>query len=539
MSADADVIVVGSGASALTAAVAAASAGARVAVLEKSEWIGGTSALSGGLIWIPCNPHMLAEGLEDSEADALRYLEHLAAGRSERALLETLVRSGPELVRALEAHTTLAFETIEKPDYHPEIPGARPRGRSLSPNLFQAALLGQWRERLRPGPFFSLPLTWREFDATNAVFHPERLDRALVTRRTQEGWLGMGAALIAHLLLACLERGVVVLLRQRARHLISEGDRVVGVVVECEGTAQVVRARRGVVLACGGFESSPELVRRFTAGPMTHALGNPGAEGDGLVMAVELGADLANMSDLLRFPAAAIPGETFQGRPLYRMLSGERALPHSILVNRRGRRFVNEAHNYTDVGRAFSDWDAVACEYANLPAWAIFDQQYREQYSVLGVAPGDATPDWLARADSLEALARAVGIDPGGLCASVERFNRNAREGRDPDFRRGESLFDRYYADHGRAPSATLGVLDKPPFYALPVYSGAIGTSGGPRIDIHARVLHVSGQPIEGLYAAGDAAASTTGPGYGGPGGPIAQGMAMAWRAGRHAASAA
>jgi succinate dehydrogenase/fumarate reductase flavoprotein subunit len=532
------VVVVGSGSAALTAALAAAAAGARVALLEKSEWIGGTSAISGGLIWIPGNPRMRAAGLDDSEADALRYLEVLAAGRSERALLETLIRSGPELVDALEATTTLRFEMLDKPDYHPELPGARPRGRSLAPSLFQAARLGEWRERLRPGPFFSLPLTWREFDASNAVFHPERLDLELVARRSREGWLGMGSALIAHLLLACLERGVDVQLRARARHLVSHGDRVVGVIALREGAAQLVRARRGVVLACGGFEASPELVRRFTAGPMTCPLGNPCAEGDGLIMSLELGSDLANMSDLLRFPAASIPGETFQGRALHRMVSGERALPHSILVNRRGQRFVNEAHNYTDVARAFADWDPVECRYRNLPAWAVFDQQYREQYAVLGVMPGDATPGWLVCAGSLAELARETGIEAAGLAACVERFNRFAAAGRDPDFRRGESLFDRYYADHGREPSPTLGTLEKPPFYALPVHCGAIGTSGGPRIDCDARVLHVSGRPIEGLYAAGDAAASTTGPGYGGPGGPIGQGMTMAWRAGCHAAGA-
>jgi succinate dehydrogenase/fumarate reductase flavoprotein subunit len=537
MSGEPDVIVVGSGASALTAALAAAARGARVALLEKSEWIGGTSAISGGLLWIPNHPHLRAAGVDDSDADAISYLERLAMGRSDAALIETLVRSGPELVRGLEAETALAFETLDKPDYHPELPGARPRGRALAPNLFPGPRLGAWRERLRPGPSFSLPLTWRELDACNGVFHPERIDMDLVARRSREGWLGMGAALVAHLLHACLERGVEVELRARARRLVREGERVAGVVFERDGAAQTLRARRGVVLACGGFEANPELVRRFTAGPMTHPLGNPEAQGDGLCMALELGADLANMSDLWRFPAASIPGETFQGRTLHRMVSGERALPHSILVNRRGRRFVNEAHGYTDVGRAFAAWDPVAAEHANLPAWAIFDQQFREQYAVLGVMPGDATPSWLASAQTLEALARRVGIDPAGLCATVERFNRFAAQGIDPDFRRGESLFDRYYADHGREPSPTLGALEKPPFYALPVYCGAIGTSGGPRIDSDARVLHVAGRPIEGLYAAGDAAASTTGPGYGGPGGPIGQGMTMAWRAGRHAAT--
>jgi succinate dehydrogenase/fumarate reductase flavoprotein subunit len=478
---------------------------------------------------------MMAEGVGDSEADALQYLERLAAGRRDRALLQTIVRSGPEMVRALETITTLAFETLDKPDYHPELPGARPRGRTLAPNLINASDLGEWHARLRPGPFFSLPLTWREFDAYNAVFHPERLDMARVEQRAQEGWIGMGGALIGHLLRASLDGGADVRLGCTAESLVIEGERVAGVVFTQDGKRRTLHAERGVILACGGFEADPELVRHFSAGPMAHPLGNPGAQGAGLRMAMEVGADLANMSDLLRFPAAAIPGETFEGRPLNRMVSGERSLPHTIMVNRRGQRFVNEAHNYTDVARAFADWDPVAYEYANVPAWAIFDQQYRAQYSALGVMPDDATPAWLTSADSLEALAERLGIDTTGLAETVARFNGFVAQGRDLDFRRGESLFDAYYADNGREPSPTLGTLEKPPFYAIEVYCGAIGTSGGPRTDRHGRVMHVRGHPIEGLYAAGDAAASTTGPGYGGAGGPIGQGMTLAWLAARHA----
>jgi hypothetical protein len=199
---------------------------------------------------------------------------------------------------------------------------------------------------------------------------------------------------------------------------------------------------------------------------------------------------------------------------------------------------VNEAHDYTDVARAFGDFDPVAYEYANHPAFAVFDAQFREQYSVLGVPPGAPAPAWLATAGTLGELALRVGIDAGGLEATVARWNRFAREGRDADFRRGESWFDTYYADLGREPSATLGSIEKPPFHALRVACGAIGTSGGPRTDARGRVQHASGAEIPGLWACGDAAASALGPGYGGPGGPLGQGFSMGWRAGRDAAGA-
>lgn len=537
-----DVVVLGSGGAGLVCALAARDAGARVTVLEKTPLVGGTTALSGGLLWIPNHPRAREAGLEDSEDEAFRYLERLAAGRSDAELVRAVVRSGPAMLRFLESAAGLAFETLDKPDYHPELPGARRRGRCLAPGVFASPRLGDWSRRVRSGPFFSLPLTWRELDAANAIFHPERLDRGLLERRAQQGFTGMGEALVGQLLLACLEGGVEIRLGARARRLLLEiqGDtaQVRGVAAECEEREELFETARGVVLACGGFEWSPELVRRFTAGPMTHPIGNPANEGDGLRMAMAAGADLANMSDLLRFPAAAIPGESYDGRPLHRMVAGERALPHSILVNRRGRRFVNEAHGYTDVARAFADFDPVAYEYANHPAFAIFDQQYRASYSVLGVPPGEPAPPWLMQAGTLRELARLAGIDADGLEESVARWNRGVAEGVDRDFRRGESFFDCYYADQGRAPSTTLGSVEKPPFFALSVHCGAIGSSGGPRTDVDGRVMHASGRPIAGLYACGDAAASAIGPGYGGPGGPLGQGFSMAWRAGRHVAGA-
>jgi succinate dehydrogenase/fumarate reductase flavoprotein subunit len=305
--------------------------------------------------------------------------------------------------------------------------------------------------------------------------------------------------------------------------------------VRPDGSTLDVRARRGTVMACGGFEWNDELCRQFVAGPLTHPLSCPTNEGDGLRMGMAIGADLANMWDLWRFPAAAIPGETYEGRPLARMVVGERALPGAILVNRDGQRFVNEAHPYTDIGRSWMTWDPVEAVHRNDPSWAVFDHRFRSTYAVLSLLPTDDDPSWLVKADTVAELAASLGIDPAALGTTVERWNAMVAAGHDDDFRRGESLFDHYYADWGHEPDPTLGAIGTPPFYALRVHPGAIGSSGGLRTDEAARVLHVGGEPIPGLYAAGDAAASPSGPGYGGPGAPLGMGMTSGYLAGGHA----
>jgi succinate dehydrogenase/fumarate reductase flavoprotein subunit len=214
------------------------------------------------------------------------------------------------------------------------------------------------------------------------------------------------------------------------------------------------------------------------------------------------------------------------------MVAGERSLPGTIMVNAKGRRFVNEAHPYADVGRAFMAWDAVTSGYANWPAWSIFDRRYRDTYAVLSLMPGEDDPDWLARADSLDELAERLGVDATALGATVAHFNQMVAAGRDQDYARGDSLFDRYYADYGLEPSPTLGPIDRPPYYALAVYPGAIGSSGGLLTDGHGRVRHVDGSTIPGLFAAGDTAASCFGPAYAGPGGPLGHGLTVGYLAG-------
>jgi hypothetical protein len=211
-------------------------------------------------------------------------------------------------------------------------------------------------------------------------------------------------------------------------------------------------------------------------------------------------------------------------------------MPHSIIVNRRGVRFVNEAQNYNDLMKPFFTFDPLAYDRPNIPAWIILDQQYLERYALLTFMPGQKPPEWLPRASTLAELAATLGIDASGLESTVARFNRFAVEGRDPDFHRGESLYDRFYGDPDHAPSANLGTLEKPPFYALQVHPGAIGTKGGTRVTPDGQVLRVDGEPIPGLYAAGNVMAGVTGPGYPGAGATIGAGMTFGYIAGTHAA---
>jgi succinate dehydrogenase/fumarate reductase flavoprotein subunit len=215
----------------------------------------------------------------------------------------------------------------------------------------------------------------------------------------------------------------------------------------------------------------------------------------------------------------------------------ERTVPHGIMVNRRGQRFCNEAANYSALAGAFHTFDPQSYEYANLPAWLIFDQQYRDRYPVENVMPSDPLPDWIVSAPSLHELAEKIGVDAAGLTATMERFNAHARSGHDPDFGRGTSAYDHFYGDRSRSGTAvTLGAVEAAPFYAVPVHSGLLGTNGGPRTDGQARILDHAGQPIAGLFGAGNAIACPTGGIYAGAGGTLGPAISFGYIAGRSAA---
>jgi succinate dehydrogenase/fumarate reductase flavoprotein subunit len=352
----------------------------------------------------------------------------------------------------------------------------------------------------------------------------------LITDRMKQGIFTMGAALVAALLRGALDRGVEVVTGARGQQLVTDDvGRVVGLKVNDN---QLINARRGVVLACGGYEWNAELVKAFLPVPEVVPLSPPGNEGDGLIMGLEAGAALGNMGSAWWYPAMRDPTMSYEGQPLYHLGAG-RNLAGVIVVNRHGRRFVNEGTTYQDMPRAFLTYDPVALDYPNqAPVWMIFDRRVKDRQLVLNIYPNQPAPDWVARADTLEGLAKEIGIDGDGLAETVSRFNQYVEAGHDPDFARG-TFFWENFMEGGPTPATSLRRIDEPPFYALPIYHGVLGTNGGLRIDSRARVRALRGGVIDGLYAAGNVTASVFGPAYPGGGATLGPALTFGYLAGR------
>ncbi|HEY4278669.1 MAG TPA: FAD-dependent oxidoreductase [Conexibacter sp.] len=540
-----DAVVVGAGAAGLTAALVAADAGLRVTVLERTALVGGTSAVSGGTLWVPGNRHMAEVGVEDSRADALAYMRAVAGGRADEQVLATLVDRGPEMVEQLERRFGFAFEPYPPVgptlDYRYHLDGARHGGRSIDLGGFQLDLLGPWAGKLRRGTTSSLVIS-------KAEYYGERhyMSRSFTAPPAADSapQVGGGAALVAHLLHGCLARGARVLVEQPVEQLVLDDDGAVhGVVVDGRDGRRSLRATHGVVLASGGFEWNEALKARYLDRPLTHpASPEDVGRGDGLELGLAAGAAVAGLGDAWWTPVFDVAGD---GAPLAGgvrsvMCRAERGFPHAIVVNRAGRRFVNEATNYYDMPAAFG---TLASGPENLPAWLVVDQQFVDAYPLIatktdGVAPEPARG--LAIAGTLAELAARAGIDGAGLEQTVERFNGYARAGRDPDFHRGESAWDRAWGDADHGPNPSLGTIERGPFYAKQVFAGALGTKGGLRIDGCGHVLsEATGAPLAGLFAAGNVAAGSVPWGYTGPGATLGPAMTFGYVIGRELAVAA
>ena len=533
-----DVVVAGSGAAGLTAALTAADLGLSVLVIEKAGRFGGSTARSGGGIWAPGNTVLRRARIADTPEQARAYLAYVAEGVP-AARREALLEHGPDMLALVLAKTPLRFAWVPGyADYYPEAPGGLAAGRSIEPvPLDGRRVLGEELAHLaRPYLPSPVAITQAEYRWLSLGRHPRGIraglrvaGRAARARLLGQRMLSLGQALAAGLRAGLTTAGVPVWLDTPLTGLEVEEGRVTG--VRTRGEPALIRARRGVLIATGGFERDEQMRRRYQRPPVgiEWTTGAPGNTGDGIRAGLDLGAEVGLMDDAWWGPSIPLPGGPY-------FCLAERSLPGCVLVNGAGQRFVNESAPYVDAVHAM--YEGNTPENPHIPAWLVFDQRYRDRYVFAGLPPRKALPRrWYAagtiiRADDLAGLARAAGVEPDGLVKTAARFNEFAAAGRDEDFGRGGSAYDRYYGDP-RLANPNLAPLAWPPFYAVKIVPGDLGTKGGLCTDERARVLRPDGTPVEGLYAAGNASASVMGRSYAGAGATIGPAMTFGYLAAR------
>ena len=502
-------------------------------LLEKGRQIGGGTATSYGTLWAPANALAREAGLADSVEQGLAYAQHSAGGTGLQASLETYVREASRALECIRGHGARFQLALGLPEaFYPAAPGSWPDGRRMvEPAPIGRSALGPWADALRPAYYCPPGVSWGDVARWGGFANRRNWDKEELARRAGRGQLGAGQALVAQLLVAYLKLGGTLRLGLGATSLLVEGGRVCG--VRTGNDLPALRARRGVVLATGGYEGNADLVRRFEGLPDWLNAFSPTNQGDGMIMATELGAAVYRLPvnhGLLVGCAIPERGDEFFSIGLHGM-----PYPGAIAVNQRGRRFCDESR-FQEVVHAFHHFDSVEHRLTNLPAWMVFDDRYRQTYSIAGAPPGDPAPAWVARADSLAELARTIGVDTAGLQRTVTTFNGFVADGEDREFGRGKSAFSRSTAGDALARNPQLGALETPPFYAIRLRVGGI-VSAGVLINEHGGVLHVRGHAIEGLYACGNTAAPTdTGVGYQ-AGASIGSAMIFGYLAAQHAAA--
>jgi succinate dehydrogenase/fumarate reductase flavoprotein subunit len=537
-----DLVVLGSGASGMTAALVAAVEGASALVLESTPYVGGTSARSSGTLWIP----------PVGDDPAATYLDALVGTKGERCLRQAFLGAGPAMIACLEQHAGFAFRPYPiHPDYRQDLPGAATGQRPLEPPEFDGRLLGDEFARVGwPIPelmlFGGMMVTRGE--AARLLRAGRSLDGTLLGARLVLRYLAdrlryprgtrlvLGNALVARLYKSLLDRQVPVWCEARTERLIVEGGGVRGAVVRRAGEEIRVRARRGVVLAGGGFPAGAALREQHFRPPVArHTPAYEGCVGDTLRLGQAAGGALgpAGEDNALWFPgsvATRADGST----AVYPHIVLDRAKPGLVAVGRSGRRFTDEAVSYHEFGRAMY-------RTGNVPAWLVCDRRFVWKYGLgmvrpltLRLAPHVAS-GYLRSADTIEALAAAIGVAPEGLVQTVRRHSEFARTGIDADFGKGGNVYDRNNGDPAHAPNPCLGPIERAPFYAVQVEPVPLGTSRGLRTDGHAQVCDATGNPIAGLYAVGNDMQSIMGGEYPGAGAMLGPGMTFAYLAALHA----
>ncbi|MFO7320221.1 MAG: FAD-dependent oxidoreductase [Chloroflexota bacterium] len=474
-----DVVIVGSG-TGLLAALRTADAGLSVLVLEKGPVLGGTMGYSGGALWIPNNEFMRRAGIPDSREEALEYIRHATLGQSDPELCEAFVDHCNEAISFLQRLGINWDFMPQFNDYYPHFPGGKARGRTLAP-----------------------------------------VDDA--------GNLLDGSGLTRLMIAAARERGVEFLCNTAAKRLVVDDEgTVAGVIAESDGQEISIQARRGVVLATGGFDHNQAMVKNFLRGPLYYTSAAPTNTGDGHLMGMAVGASLRNMNERWSWPVYFDPERNM----VMPALATEIGRPGAIVVNKRGQRIMNESGPYDSVARAFNTFDTSTYEYYNIPAFVIIDAGHRRRYPLAGIPPQAPLPAWIECADTLEALAEKLAIDAAALKATVTQFNDDAARGVDPAFHRGESDFDLLNAgdaERDDIANPCLAPLSQPPFHAARIWPGALGTSGGLQTNVRAQVMNVWGNVIPGLYAVGNTAGSPLAGGYPGGGGTLSAGLTFAY----------
>jgi 3-oxosteroid 1-dehydrogenase len=541
-----DFVSIGSGAGGLIGALATKSRGFEALVLEKREVIGGSTAKSGGILWIPNNPLMKAEGVDDSYEDAMAYFEDVVGDvgpASSQQRRDVYVTNGPNMVSFLQ-DLGVSFRRCEGySDYYPDAKGGKARGRSIEGTLFDGKRLGPWFEKLQIGTLWEMlglaaytgevaRLSNYNRSAKNFATSVKVWTRTKVAFARGQAPLTAGWNLVAQLLNIALTSEVPVWTQAHVRDVIVEDGRVAGVLVRHAGKDQRIMARKGVLIASGGFSHNTDMRKRFldeVAASDEWSFSNPGDTGEMIEMAMGLGAATDLMDEVVWNPVKLV-----EGVPVFEV---ERQRPGSIYVDSAGKRFVNESNSYLEVCKAQIERNRTT---KAVPAWLIFDDDFRSRYAFSKGRPGVIPQEWFTngaviKAGTLQELATSCGVDPEGLRATVARFNPDAKRGVDSEFHKGDGAYNRYLGDPKWLPNGCLAPIEKAPFFAIAVYPGDVGTCGGILADEHARVLKPSGDVIPNLYATGNATASVMGRAYLGAGASIANSAVFGYLAALHA----
>jgi succinate dehydrogenase/fumarate reductase flavoprotein subunit len=535
----------------MAAALAAHESGLTVLIVEKSSYVGGSTARSGGALWLPASPILDERGADDTVERAEAYLRAVVAGSAPPERSAGYLRNLTGTVDMLRRTTPIRLAWArDYSDYHPEEQGGTGAGRTCECRPLNSAILGEYRTRLRPGlmePKIPMPTTTADYRWMNLMARVPRKGLPTIAKRLAQGLGGLligrryvagGQALAAGLFAGVVRAGIPIWTDTELQRLTTDQGRVTGAVVGHDGREVTITARRGVVLAAGGFDHSMAMRWKFQSESLGEhmSLGAASNTGDAIHAAQDLGAATDLMDQAWWFPAVApLPG----GAPS--VMLAERSLPGSLIVDQNGTRFTNEASDYMSFGQCLLDRERSGNPVESM--WIVFDQKYRNSYVFAGeLFPRmQIPPSWYEagiahRSDDLIELAGKIGVPRTRFGDTMTRFNEMSRAGHDADFQRGISVYDRYYGDPTISPNPNLRALDKAPFYAVKMVLSDLGTCGGLRADDRARVLREDGSVIEGLYAIGNTAANAFGTTYPGAGATIAQGLVYGYVAARDAA---